>query len=157
MAVADAGVDTDDIPTLHVPFRSASPLSAVVSCAEVDDCDVVFVGAHSEGYSGYLDYRLEFLDAFGAMVDVGTKSNITIPFEVLFAHDSKTDTAHRGLELSAPFEHTWSCHRAEEPACGACDSCAFRLQTFQNLGECDPTLYVEHPDHADGDADPDVT
>lgn len=138
MAVADADVDADDIPTSYVPFRNANLLSMAVSYAEANDCDAVFVGAHSEDYSGYPDCRPEFFDAFEAMVDVGTKPDTTISLEVPFVHDSKTDIARRGLELGVPFEHTWSCYRAEEPACGTCDSCAFRLQAFQNLGERDP-------------------
>jgi len=29
---------------------------------------------------------------------------------------------------------TWSCYRDEEPACGTCDACAFRLEAFRKLG-----------------------
>jgi 7-cyano-7-deazaguanine synthase len=48
-----------------------------------------------------------------------------------------------------PFEHTWSCYRAEEPACGTCDSCAYRLQAFQNVGLRDPIPYAERPTYAE--------
>jgi len=156
MVVADADMDADEIPTSYVPFRNANLLSMAVSYAEANDCDAVFIGAHSEDYSGYPDCRPEFFDAFEAMVDVGTRPDTTISLEVPFVHDSKTDIARRGLELGVPFEHTWSCYRAEEPACGTCDSCAFRLQAFQNLGERDPIPYAERPDYADGDAGPDA-
>jgi len=38
---------------------------------------------------------------------------------------------------------TWSCYRDEEPACGTCDACAFRLEAFRNAGSRDPIAYAE--------------
>lgn len=151
MAVEDADMDSDEIPTSYVPFRNANLLSMAVSYAEANECDAVFVGAHSEDYSGYPDCRPEFFEAFEAMVDVGTKPETNISLEVPFVHDSKTEIARRGVELGVPFEHTWSCYRAEEPACGTCDSCAFRLQAFQNIGTRDPIAYEERPQYVDAE------
>ena len=149
IAVEDADMESDEVPTSYVPFRNANLLSMAVSYAEANDCDAVFIGAHSEDYSGYPDCRPEFFDAFEQMVDVGTKPETNISLEVPFVHDSKTEIARRGVELGVPFEHTWSCYRAEEPACGTCDSCAFRLQAFQNVGVEDPIAYEERPQYVD--------
>mgnify|MGYP006286973561 CR=1 FL=1 len=149
IAVEDADMESDEVPTSYVPFRNANLLSMAVSYAEANDCDAVFIGAHSEDYSGYPDCRPEFFDAFEQMVDVGTKPETNISLEVPFVHDSKTEIARRGVELGVPFEHTWSCYRAEEPACGTCDSCAFRLQAFQNVGVEDPIAYEERPQSVD--------
>ncbi|WP_224335701.1 7-cyano-7-deazaguanine synthase QueC [Haloprofundus halobius] len=149
MAVADADTESDDIPDTYVPFRNANLLSMAVSYAEATDCEAVFVGAHSEDYAGYPDCRPAFFEAFEAMVDVGTKPETNVSVEVPFVNDSKTDIAARGVELGVPFEHTWSCYRAEEPACGTCDSCAYRLQAFQNVGVRDPIEYAERPQYAD--------
>ncbi|RLM48851.1 7-cyano-7-deazaguanine synthase, partial [Halorubrum sp. Atlit-28R] len=110
MAVEDADMESDEVPTSYVPFRNANLLSMAVSYAEANDCDAVFVGAHSEDYSGYPDCRPEFFDAFETMVDVGTKPDTHISLEVPFVHDAKTDIARRGPELGVPFEHTWSCY-----------------------------------------------
>lgn len=151
MAVEDADMESDEVPTSYVPFRNANLLSMAVSYAEANDCEAVFIGAHSEDYSGYPDCRPEFFDAFEKMVDVGTKPETTISLEVPFVHDSKTEIARRGVELGVPFEHTWSCYRAEEPACGTCDSCAFRLQAFQNVGVEDPIAYEERPQYVDAE------
>jgi 7-cyano-7-deazaguanine synthase len=149
MDVTDADPASEEIPSSYVPFRNANLLSMAVSYAEARDCDAVFVGAHSEDYAGYPDCRPEFFAAFEAMVDVGTKPETEIAIEVPFVRDSKTDIARRGLELGVPFAHTWSCYRDEEPACGTCDSCAFRLQAFQALGAEDPISYAERPTYAD--------
>ncbi|MFC7136980.1 7-cyano-7-deazaguanine synthase QueC [Halobaculum litoreum] len=155
MAVADADMDADadEIPSSYVPFRNANLLSMAVSYAEANGCEAVFVGAHSEDYAGYPDCRPEFFAAFEAMVDVGTKPETSIGVVVPFVEDSKTDIAERGTELGVPYDLTWSCYRDEAPACGTCDSCAFRLQAFQRLGLEDPIAYEERPDYA-GDDDP---
>jgi len=143
--VADADTDSDEIPSSYVPFRNANLLSMAVSYAEANDCGAVFVGAHSEDYSGYPDCRPEFFEAFETMVDVGTKPETDVAVEVPFVHDSKTDIVERGLELDVPHGITWSCYRDEEPACGTCDACAFRLEAFRNLDERDPIPYAERP------------
>ncbi|HSG71587.1 MAG TPA: 7-cyano-7-deazaguanine synthase, partial [Planctomycetaceae bacterium] len=147
MDVEDADLDADDIPSSYVPFRNANLLSMATSYAEANDCRAVFIGAHSEDFSGYPDCRPEFFEAFQEVVNVGTKPETKITIEAPFVEWSKTDIAERGIELGVPYEHTWSCYRAEEPACGTCDACAFRLQAFQRLGEQDPINYAERPDY----------
>ncbi|MXR42232.1 7-cyano-7-deazaguanine synthase QueC [Halobaculum sp. WSA2] len=155
MAVDDADLDAEDdgIPSSYVPFRNANLLSMAVSYAEANDCEAVFVGAHSEDYSGYPDCRPEFFEAFERMVDVGTKPETAIEIVVPFVEDSKTDIAARGAELGVPYDLTWSCYREEAPACGTCDACAFRLQAFQRLGIEDPIEYETRPDYT-GEVDP---
>jgi 7-cyano-7-deazaguanine synthase len=145
--VGEADLESEEIPDTYVPFRNANLLSMAVSYAETNDCEAVFVGAHSEDFAGYPDCRPEFFEAFETMVDVGTKPETQISIEVPFVDKTKTDIAERGVELDVPFEHTWSCYRDEAPACGTCDSCAFRLQAFQRLGVRDPVPYAERPDY----------
>ncbi|WP_254523361.1 7-cyano-7-deazaguanine synthase QueC [Natrinema caseinilyticum] len=149
MAVADADVESDEIPSSYVPFRNANLLAMAVSYAEAADCEAVFIGAHSEDFSGYPDCRPAFFEAFERVVDVGTKPETEIAIEAPFVDGSKTDIAQRGVELEVPYEHTWSCYRENEPACGTCDACAFRLQAFQNVGVRDPIEYAERPSDDD--------
>ncbi|QCC57954.1 7-cyano-7-deazaguanine synthase QueC [Natrinema thermotolerans] len=149
MAVEDADMESDEIPTSYVPFRNANLLAMAVSYAEANDCGAVFIGAHSEDFSGYPDCRPAFFEAFEDVVDVGTKPETDISIEAPFVEHSKTDIAERGVELEVPYEHTWSCYRENEPACGTCDACAFRLQAFQNIGVRDPIAYAERPSYAD--------
>ncbi|MXV63735.1 7-cyano-7-deazaguanine synthase QueC [Natronorubrum sp. JWXQ-INN-674] len=150
MDVDDADLASDEIPSSYVPFRNANLLSMAVSYAEANDCEAVFIGAHSEDFSGYPDCRPEFFKAFERVVDVGTKPETELAIEAPFVEWSKTDIAERGVELEVPYEHTWSCYRENEPACGTCDACAFRLQAFQNIGVRDPIEYAERPSYADG-------
>lgn len=150
ITVEEADLDSDEIPSSYVPFRNSNLLSMATSYAEVNDCSAVFMGAHSEDYSGYPDCRPEFFEAFQDVVDVGTKPETTISIEAPFVEWSKTDIVERGLELDVPYAHTWSCYRDETPACGTCDACAFRLQAFQRAGVEDPIEYAERPSYVDG-------
>lgn len=78
MDVEEADLESDEVPTSYVPFRNANLLAMATSYAEANDCDAVFMGAHSEDFSGYPDCRPEFFDAFQQVVDVGTKDETQI-------------------------------------------------------------------------------
>jgi len=147
--VEEADLDSEEVPNSYVPFRNSNLLSMAVSYAEANDCSAVFIGAHSEDYSGYPDCRPEFFDAFQNVIDVGTKPETGIELVVPFVDWTKTEIAERGLELDVPYEITWSCYREEAPACGTCDACAFRLQAFQRAGVEDSIEYVERPDYVE--------
>lgn len=147
LAVEEADLESDEIPTTYVPFRNANLLSMAVSFAEANACSAVFIGAHSEDFSGYPDCRPAFFEAFQQVIDTGTKPDTTIDLVAPFAEWSKTDIVERGLELGVPFEHTWSCYRDESPACGTCDACAYRLQAFQRARATDPIEYRERPSY----------
>jgi 7-cyano-7-deazaguanine synthase len=149
MAVEEAALDSDEIPSSYVPFRNANLLSMAVSYAEANDCSAVFIGAHSEDFSGYPDCRPEFFEAFQRVIETGTKPETDIELVAPFVEWSKTDIVERGLELDVPYRRTWSCYRNETPACGTCDACAFRLQAFQNLGERDPIEYEQRPEYTE--------
>jgi len=147
--IEEADLDSDEIPSSYVPFRNANLLSMAVSYAEANECDALFIGAHSEDYSGYPDCRPEFFDAFQQVIDVGTKPETNIELIAPFVDWSKTEIAERGSELDVPYGITWSCYRDEAPACGTCDACAFRLKAFQELSERDPIDYEKRPSYAD--------
>ena len=147
--VADADLDSEEVPTSYVPFRNANLLAMAVSYAEANDCEAVYVGAHTEDFSGYPDCRPEFFEAFQRVVDTGTKDETDIEIRAPFSEWSKTDIAERGVELGVPYDLTWSCYREEAPACGTCDACAFRLLAFRNVGVKDPIEYEERPEYAE--------
>lgn len=146
--VAEADPASEEIPTSYVPFRNANLLSMAVSYAEGNECDAVFIGAHSEDFAGYPDCRPAFFEGFQQVINTGTKPESRIELIAPFVEWSKTDIAERGSELGVPYELTWSCYRDEAPACGTCDSCAFRLQAFQNLDARDPIAYAERPQYS---------
>ncbi|SNZ13433.1 7-cyano-7-deazaguanine synthase [Natronoarchaeum philippinense] len=144
-----ADTDDEEIPDTYVPFRNANLLAMAVSYAETNDCEAIFIGAHSEDFSGYPDCRPAFFEAFQGVVDAGTKPDTEIEIAAPFAELSKTDIADLGRDLGVPYELTWSCYREEAPACGTCDACAYRLEAFQRVGVRDPIEYERRPEYAD--------
>ena len=147
--VEEAAPDSDEIPASYVPFRNANLLSMAVSYAEANDCEAVFIGAHSEDFSGYPDCRPAFFEAFQGVIDAGTKPETSIELVAPFVEWSKTGIVERGLELDVPYELTWSCYQNETPACGNCDACAFRLEAFQSVDVRDPISYAKRPSYAE--------
>jgi 7-cyano-7-deazaguanine synthase len=133
------------VPTSYVPFRNAHLLSAAVSWAEVLGARAVLVGAVSEDSSGYPDCRPEFYRAFQEAVRLGTRPETDIRILTPVIAMSKAEIVGRGVALGVPFALTWSCYRAEELACGLCESCVLRLQGFAEAGVPDPIPYRPLP------------
>lgn len=142
MPVAEADLASRGIPTSYVPFRNAHLLAAATSWAEVEGACRVYIGAVAEDSSGYPDCRPEFYEAFQRVVDVGTRPETSVEIRTPVIHMRKAEIIRRGVSLGAPLGLTWSCYRAEERACGGCDSCALRLRAFREAGLEDPIPYA---------------
>ena len=130
-----------DIPVTYVPFRNAHFLSVAVSWAEVLGAGKVYIGAVEQDSSGYPDCRPEYYRAFNQVVKLGTK-NGRIEIVTPLIQMRKAEIVRLGLELSAPFDLTWSCYSREDSACGVCDSCVLRLRAFRDAGSADPIPYA---------------
>lgn len=130
-----------NIPNTYVPFRNANLLSIATSFAEARQADAIFIGVQSLDYSGYPDCRPEFIDAFQRVIDTGTSDRTSIRLITPFLHLTKTDILRQGTKLGVPYEHTWSCYKNEDAACGTCGSCHFRLEAFRAVGKKDPIRY----------------
>ena len=140
--VSEANLASREIPTSYVPFRNAHLLSIAASWAEVLGAQRIYIGAVAEDSSGYPDCRLEFYEAFQRTIDAGTKPETHIQIMTPVIQLRKSEIVKRGVELAAPLELTWSCYRAEDRACGRCDSCALRLRAFADAAEVDPIPYA---------------
>ena len=149
-ALTDEQIDVPDapaeigaeIPVTYVPFRNSHFLSAAVSWAEVLGADKIYIGAVQQDSSGYPDCRPEFYAAFNEAVRTGTREG-KIRIETPLITLRKSEIVRLGLELSAPFDLTWSCYSREDWACGVCDSCVLRMRAFQQAGARDPIPYDE--------------
>ncbi|OPY39011.1 MAG: queuosine biosynthesis protein QueC [Methanoregula sp. PtaU1.Bin051] len=129
------------LPNTYVPFRNANLLSIATSYAESRDADAIFIGVQSLDYSGYPDCRPQFIEAFQRVIELGTKDATIIALKTPFIRMNKTDILKLGIKLGVPYEHTWSCYRNEDTACGTCGSCHFRREAFEALGMRDPIPY----------------
>ncbi len=129
------------IPTSYVPFRNAHLLAAAASWGEVLGAQAIFVGAVWEDSSGYPDCRPEFYRAFEEAIRQGTRPETSLRIVTPVIDWTKAEIVRQGLALGVPFEKTWSCYQNEERACGACESCALRLEGFALAGAPDPIAY----------------
>jgi 7-cyano-7-deazaguanine synthase len=131
-----------EIPSTYVPFRNAHLLCIAVSWAEVLGATAVVLGAVQEDSSGYPDCREDFIHAFQAAVDAGTRPETRIALCTPLIHLDKTAIVRRGIELGAPLHLTWSCYVASDLACGRCESCRLRRRGFACAGATDPIPYA---------------
>jgi len=153
-ALTDASIDVPqadlgraEIPVTYVPFRNAHLLAIAVSWAEVLGAGKIYIGAVAADSSGYPDCRPEFYEAMNETIRRGTKEGSGIVVKTPFIGLKKKDIVTLGLSMGVPFEHSWSCYREGEKACGQCDSCALRLRAFAEAGAVDPLPYATRPDY----------
>ena len=130
-----------DVPNTYVPYRNANLIGAGISWAEVIGANRIYIGAVEEDSSGYPDCREVFFAAIQKTIEFGTINAIPTEIVTPVIHMNKSEIIRLGLSLGAPFEHSWSCYRNSEEACGTCDSCVLRLRAFAVNGMTDPIPY----------------
>jgi 7-cyano-7-deazaguanine synthase len=131
------------IPNTYVPARNIIFLSFALSCAEAIKAQGIFIGAHTQDYSGYPDCRPEFYRAFSRVITTGTKSGVEqrkIKIETPLIRKSKAQIIEMGITLGVPFQLTWSCYQGGSRPCGKCDSCYYRAKGFKKAGIKDPLI-----------------
>jgi len=131
------------IPSTYVPARNIIFLSLALSYAEANNISSIFIGAHTQDYSGYPDCRKDFFSAFQKVILTGTKSaseKRKIKIYTPLINKTKAQIIKLGSRLGVPFELTWSCYQGKKYPCGKCQSCYFRLKGFQEAGLVDPLL-----------------
>jgi 7-cyano-7-deazaguanine synthase len=141
IAIPAADLHREGVPVTYVPFRNAHFLCIAVSWAEVTGAKNIYIGAVMADSSGYPDCRPEFYEAMNETIRRGTKEGSGIAVRAPFVRLRKKDLVLMGKSLGVPFEHSWSCYREGEKACGRCDSCALRLRAFAEAGVPDPIEY----------------
>ena len=139
----DEGAMAADIPITYVPARNTIFLSYALAWAEVLDAPDVFIGVNAIDYSGYPDCRPEFIRAFEAAANLGTKFGGRFRIHTPLISLTKAQIIRRGTELGVDYSLTHSCYDpdAEGLACGRCDSCVLRRKGFAEAGVVDPTRY----------------
>ena len=144
VAVPKGGVEPG-IPVTYVPARNTIFLSAALGWAEAAGARHLFIGVNALDYSGYPDCRPEFIAAFEAMADLGTKAGVEgdrFRVHTPLAAMTKADIVREGRRVAAPLELTWSCYDpgVDGRPCGECDSCRLRAKGFAEADVMDPAL-----------------
>jgi len=133
-----------EIPVTYVPARNIIFLSYAAGYAEVIGAEAIYIGVNAIDYSGYPDCRPEFINAFEAMLRVGTKNGVEgnpISIKAPLLKLSKAEIITLANSNGAPLHLTTSCYKGGEKACGVCDSCILRLRGFMEAGLTDVIEY----------------
>lgn len=144
----DRTVD-ESIPVTYVPARNTIFLSFALAWAEVLGAQDIFIGVNALDYSGYPDCRPEFVRAFEAMANLGTKAGVERRWELRIKTPliemTKAEIIEKGIELGVDFALTHSCYDPREDCrpCGRCDSCRLRRKGFRESGLDDPLCYPD--------------
>ncbi|HEY4178623.1 MAG TPA: 7-cyano-7-deazaguanine synthase QueC [Kofleriaceae bacterium] len=131
-----------DVPSTYVPARNTVLLSLALAWAESLQARDIYLGVNVLDASGYPDCRPEFVRAFEALAQVGTRSGgfrIHAPLIEL----TKAEIIRLGTRLGVDYGMTHSCYDPKgDLACGRCDACALRRKGFAESGVADPTRYA---------------
>ena len=136
------------IPVTYVPARNTIFLAYALAWAEVIPAGDIFLGVNAIDYSGYPDCRPEFIEAFEALANVGTKAGVEgrrFHIHTPLIKFSKAEIIRKASQLSVDLSLTHSCYdpSPEGLACGECDSCLLRLKGFREAGIEDPIQYAK--------------
>jgi 7-cyano-7-deazaguanine synthase len=139
---ADIG---DGIPSTYVPARNTVFLAYALAWGEVLGAGDIFIGVNALDYSGYPDCRPEFIEAFEAAANAGTRTGIEgdgYRIRAPLIHLTKAEIVRLGTDLGVDYGMTVTCYDAtSEGACGDCDACVLRRRGFEDAGVADPTSY----------------
>ena len=103
----------------------------------------MYIGVVQEDSSGYPDCTDEFIQDITKAINQGTKEETKIEIITPLVHLTKAQIVEEAIKLNVPLEHTWSCYKEENEACGVCDSCRLRLNGFKLANAVDPIPYKE--------------
>jgi 7-cyano-7-deazaguanine synthase len=129
------------VPITYVPFRNGIFLSITAAIAEKEGATAMYIGVVQEDSSGYPDCTDSFINDMKKAINQGTKEETKIEILTPLVHLSKAQIVQEAIKLNVPLEHTWSCYKEENEACGVCDSCRLRLNGFKIAGVKDPISY----------------
>jgi 7-cyano-7-deazaguanine synthase len=127
-----------NVPSTYVPARNTVFLSFALSYAETIKAGSVFIGAHTQDYSGYPDCRPDFFRAFSKVALSGTQATQAIKIHAPLVFKTKAEIIKLAHKLDVPLELTWSCYKGDQIPCGECDSCYYRSKGFKEAGIEDP-------------------
>ncbi|WP_124066675.1 7-cyano-7-deazaguanine synthase QueC [Clostridium sp. E02] len=124
----------------YVPFRNGLFLSSAASIALSKGCSLIYYGAHSDDAAGnaYPDCSSGFHEAMSQAIRIGSGDQLTL--KAPFVSWTKAEVVKKGLELSVPYDLTWSCYEGKETPCGMCGTCLDRAAAFEKNNTPDPAL-----------------
>jgi 7-cyano-7-deazaguanine synthase len=131
------------VPITYVPYRNGIFLSIAAAVAQKHEASAIYIGVVEEDSSGYPDCRESFISSIQNSINLGLRDDSNLTIKTPLIHLSKAQIVKKSIEFGIKLEHTWSCYKNSDTACGLCDSCRLRLKGFKEAGLKDPIEY-EH-------------
>jgi len=132
------------VPITYVPYRNGIFLSIAAAIAQKHESKAIYIGVVEEDSSGYPDCRESFIKSIENSINLGLRDNSDLEIKTPLIHLSKAQIVSKALEFGVKLEHTWSCYKNSDVACGVCDSCRLRLKGFKEAGVEDPIPYNKY-------------
>lgn len=151
LLAGSALTDNIDVPEGHyaadnmaltiVPNRNSIMLNIAVGVAIGLGADEVRAAMHAGDHPVYPDCRPQFVAQLNRLITVATETDVFV--HTPFIGATKADIVYLGMQLSVPFENTWSCYKGGMIHCGKCGTCVERAEAFDLAGVFDPTAYED--------------
>lgn len=100
----------------------------------------IALGIHSGDHFIYPDCRPKFIKNLQTLLRSSCDNN-KIDIITPFLKFNKAAIIAQGLKLGVKYEHTWTCYKGQEMACGKCGSCMERKEAFKKNNTIDPLEY----------------
>jgi len=102
------------IPVTYVPARNTIFLSFALAWAEVLEANDIFIGVNAIDYSGYVDCRPEYIQAYQRMANLATKAAVEgrqqLTIHTPLINLSKAEIIRKGIELGVEYGMTITCY-----------------------------------------------
>ncbi len=128
------------LPSVFIPVKNLLFYSLAAHLAFMVGAKRVVVGHNYEDSKLFPDVASSLIERFNELLRESLPSyGLTVEAPLL--EYTKRQVYQMAVELGVPLEYTWSCWRAGEIHCGACDGCLTRRRMFYELGLRDATVY----------------
>ena len=129
----------EGVESAYIPSRNMIFYGIASSIAEIIDAKYIVGGHNKNDATTFPDSSESFFEAFNKVASMGRISGsrtgkVLLPFAKL----DKSEVIRIGVELSVPFELTWSCYENRNVPCSKCYSCLLRSEAFAMAGVKDP-------------------
>ncbi len=130
-------------PIAYIPMRNTIFYAIAASWAETLGAKYLIGGHNLTDAEVYPDATKGFFRAMNTVVSFSGQRKEVIPIRIILplSNLDKASTVTLGSKLGVPFETTWSCYESREMACGKCQACVHRLQSFKKASMIDPLDY----------------
>jgi 7-cyano-7-deazaguanine synthase len=129
----------------YVPARNMIFYSITAHYAEYLGAKWIIGGHNLHDVKFFKDASKSYIDKLNKLLREGCLLCDDQAYQILLplAEMNRKQIIGLAINLKAPIELTWSCHREGSVQCGSCYACRQRLEAFDLLGIQDPAFFFK--------------